>query len=105
MKKYTIIIALTLGVMFNAFAQKEEYCQMTIQNKSFSRKYQVIVDYGTKAEKLKDANGDALDFESSVDAINSQTILGWKIISVNFVFNQMQGLYVQMVTFKREVKE
>lgn len=82
-------------------AQKiEQYCEMTAQNKLFSRKVTIDVDYGEerklfsfKDTRVKDDLGKVKAFNSVVDALNFMGRSGWKLVNAFLVADSSSQVY------------
>jgi len=91
-----------------ASAQKmEQYCEMTAQNKLFSRKVTIDVDQGEerkwisfKDTRVKDELGKVKSFNSVVDALNFLGRTGWKLVNAFLVTENSVNVYHYLL--KRE---
>ncbi len=66
--------------------QKEEYCMLFVSAKLFGKKINVNVDFGQEMpllgnEKLRDGNGNVLNFNSIIAALNYMAKHGWLLVN------------------------
>lgn len=81
MKRFLIsLAAIIIGI--NCFAQEKVYCELVGNQKLLTGKVSVSVDFGQqshfKDNRLVDANGQIMTFNSMVDAMNYMSTLGWE---------------------------
>ena len=92
-----LLITLFLIAPAFAFAQndtskyipREQYCMLTVTNRSFSTKVYISVDYGQETKyfglntnrAVKDSKGRIIDFNSVVDALNYMSSQGWLFVN------------------------
>ncbi len=99
MRPLFILLCLLSAAVSNA--QKiEQYCEMTAQNKLFSRKVTIDVDYGEerklfsfKDTRVKDDLGKVKSFNSVVDALNFMGRSGWKLVNAFLVTENSNLVY------------
>jgi hypothetical protein len=96
---FFLFVCLLIAAITNA--QKiEQYCEMTAQNKLFSRKVTIDVDQGEerkwisfKDTRVKDDLGKAKSFNSVVDALNFLGRTGWKLVNAFLVTEGSVSVY------------
>lgn len=90
-----IFIALTLFLPILCHAQtdttanpREQYCMIIATAKLFSSKVNITVDFGQetklfsfKDQRLKDAEGQVITFNSVIDALNYMSSQGWYFVN------------------------
>lgn len=92
MKKFLFVICVAFP--FFSFAQtdttgtkqKEEYCMLVATGKFFGKKINVSVDFGQEMpllgnERLRDGNGNVMNFNSIVAALNYMAKNGWLLVN------------------------
>ena len=65
--------------------QTEEYCLILASGQLFSTKVTISIDFGQERKffsdsKLKDKSGQAIKFNSVIDALNYMNSLGWEFV-------------------------
>ncbi|RYZ49033.1 MAG: hypothetical protein EOO14_21255 [Chitinophagaceae bacterium] len=100
MKPVFFIAACLLTALLTNAQKLEQYCEMTAQNKLFSRKVTIDVDYGEerkwvsfKDNRLKDEMGKVKSFNSTVDALNFMGRAGWKLVNAFLVTESSTSVY------------
>ena len=81
MKKFLLTLAIA-AICTSVFGQGKIYCELVGTQIPFSKKVTVQVDFGQQSKlfsnnSLVDENGDAIVFNSMVDAMNYMGKLGW----------------------------
>jgi len=93
--KKIIFIALTVFVPILCHAQtdttakpREQYCMIIATAKLLSTKVNITVDFGQetklfafKDQRLKDAEGKVITFNSVIDALNYMSSQGWYLVN------------------------
>lgn len=85
MKRFLITIILCLCSL-NLFAQNRVYCEIVEKTPLIGKKVKVIVDFGQIREKgkisqaLVDDEGEVINFNSKIDALNFMDRLGWNFL-------------------------
>ena len=87
MKTFTSVLLLTLiGLPLLTYAQEPKfvYCQVVATEKFLSNKVNVELDFGQKMKyfvdnRLKDEKGNAIKFNTNVDAMNYMGKQGWEV--------------------------
>jgi hypothetical protein len=96
MKKVTLCICLSFFIGFTGFSQtvngipvkelKVKYIRV-IENEILSRKINIQIDYGQVAKlknlKVLDENGNPLQFNSMIDALNYMDEIGYEVVNSN----------------------
>src|SRR5829696_5105979 len=107
MKPAFILFACLLITAVTKAQKLEQYCEMTAQNKLFSRKVTIDVDRGEerkwvsfKDTRVKDDLGKVKSFNSVVDALNFLGASGWKLVNAFLVTEGGNIVYHYML--KRE---
>jgi len=112
MKKTAIILLVSISSYFvygqesmqlNKQNAKEEYCMVSAFRKGlFSTKITVNIDFGQKVSfwrstdythKLRDERGQAIAFNSVIDALNYMSSLGWEFVNAYAVVNGDSNVY------------
>ena len=100
MKSGFFIAACLLTTLITNAQKLEQYCEMTAQNKLFSRKVTIDVDYGEerkwisfKDNRLKDEMGKVKSFNSTVDALNFMGRAGWRLVNAFLVTESSTSVY------------
>lgn len=99
--KFLFAVLFSVLAMANLNTQKtEQYCEMTAQNKLFSRKVTIDIDYGEerkwisfKDTRVKDEMGKVKSFNSVVDALNFMGRAGWKLVNAFLVTENTTSVY------------
>lgn len=108
MKKILMLFFLALSL--NGFSQDtskvEQYCLAVATGKIFSTKVSLTLDFGEdrnywKDQRLKDEEGKAKNFNSSVDGLNYLGKMGWKIVNA-FSVSLSNGGSLFYYIFKKE---
>lgn len=102
-KSMKALFLLLICLCCAAFAQAqkvEQYCELTAQNKLFSRKVTIDVDYGEerkwfsfKDTRVKDDLGKVKSFNSVVDALNFMGRTGWKLVNAFLIMDNSNAVY------------
>ncbi|KAA3438024.1 hypothetical protein [Rufibacter hautae] len=92
MKKLLMPLLFILCLTSISFAQEqpakrtEEYCDAFMWEKTFGKQVYLSVDFGQSKkktdEKLLDAAGNPLVFNSPIDALNYLNRQGWELVNV-----------------------
>lgn len=89
---------------------KYEYCEILSKGKILSSKPNITVDFGQAysfwkdKRVLKDANGKAIKFNSSVDALNYMASFGWELVNAYSVIRS-DDYKIFYYVLKRELTE
>ncbi|KAA2242910.1 hypothetical protein F0L74_10300 [Chitinophaga agrisoli] len=98
MKNRNILIAVIIGAAISALcafripvqAQQWQYCTITVYARGLSLKTRISIDYGQeKGNRISDANrpkdeqGNLIEFNTGVDALNYMGRDGWKCINAS----------------------
>lgn len=98
MKKLLFTIALIFASL-NLSAENFIYCELVGTAKFMSNKVRVQVDYGQETsfwqgiDYMKDKNGNKIEFNSMVDAMNYFGKQGWEFIQAYTVTMNNQNVY------------
>lgn len=98
MKKFLFVIALLFATL-NMNAENFIYCELVGTAKFMSNKVRVQVDYGQETSfwkgvsYMKDENGDKIEFNSMVDAMNYFGKQGWEFVQAYTVTMNNQNVY------------
>ena len=81
MKKFYLMVALSLMPMLTANAQGKEYCELI--GTQHITKFSVAIDFGQQDKRfpddqMVDEKGKLITFNSMVDAMNYMSKLGWE---------------------------
>ncbi len=106
----TIFLFLCLMFTISGSSQHtiEQYCQVEVRGKFLSRKDVIYVDFGEPkkgvfdSQKLKDEEGNDLEFNNAIDAFNYLGKLGWKLAFVLYK-PENSNLSSHVYIFKKEV--
>jgi hypothetical protein len=84
MKKILFTIA-SLLLCANLTAQNRVYCEI-VEPAQLGKKVKIIIDFGQERKKSKaqqtlvNKNGEEIQFNSKIDALNYMTTLGWNFV-------------------------
>lgn len=98
MKKLLFTIALLFATL-SINAENFIYCELVGTAKFMSNKVRVQVDYGQESSfwkgisYMKDENGDKIEFNSMVDAMNYFGKQGWEFVQAYTVTMNNQNVY------------
>lgn len=100
--KKLFLIALFF-IAFNALSQ-EKFAIVIAQQKPFSQKYVFTADFGQATtafsdQRIKDAEGELVKFNSTADMLNYMTAQGWTFVNNTDYVNQ--NVIFQRFIFKR----
>ena len=108
MKKIILLpfLALSLSCFSQDTTKVEQYCLAVATGKLFSTKVSLTLDFGEdrnfwKDQRLKDEDGKAKNFNSSVDGLNYLGRMGWKIVNA-FSVSLANGSSLFYYIFKKE---
>jgi hypothetical protein len=100
MKPALLLFVCLLMAAITSAQKLEQYCEMTAQNKLFSRKVTIDVDHGEerkwisfKDTRVKDDLGKVKSFNSVVDALNFLGRSGWKLVNAFLVTEGSINVY------------
>lgn len=103
MKKILILMMLVFSIgCFAENSGENVYCEIVgTETTLFSKKLTILVDFGQKTsywneyknKMLLDENGDAIKFNSMVDALNFMSNLGWSFQQAYVVTTSNQNVY------------
>ena len=88
MKRILLIVAFFVLAIISANAQRKVYCQI-VQGRTYrllSTKCTVRIDFGQETanlfsdDRLIDENGELIEFNSMIDALNYMSKLGWEFV-------------------------
>ena len=92
MKKLLFVLVVSLLGTLAASAQDKVYCELVGSHKFLSTKMNVKIDFGQERKffgdnRLTDKNGNVIEFNSMIDAMNYMAGLGWKFEQAYVVAN------------------
>ena len=94
--KRLLLSAFTLLAVFNLSAQSKVFCEIVEQSK-YNKKVKIIIDFGQEREKSKnkqtivDENGNPIQFNSKIDALNYMSTLGWEFVQAYTITRGSNG--------------
>lgn len=98
-KGITLLVLILLPLIAIGQAEpKYVYCQVTAQEKFMSKKVNVELDFGQKMKymadnRLKDDKGNAIKFNTVIDALNYMGKQGWELVQTSaFAVNGLGGV-------------
>lgn len=106
MKKFLILSLLLFAFNIAAKAQvgdpKFIYCTLLAQNRLFSNKVSITLDFGDRMRtfadnRLRDKRGKPIIFNTVVDALNFMGARGWELVQV-YSLSQNSGSESQVQT-------
>ena len=92
----SIILGLFLLLSYTLSAQTKVFCEIVEQSK-YNKKVKIIIDFGQEREKSKnkqtivDENGNPIQFNSKIDALNYMSTLGWEFVQAYTVMTGSNG--------------
>ena len=84
MKRF-IIFLLAVICTTTIYAQNKVYCEI-VEPAQLGKKVKIIIDFGQERKKSKaqqtlvNKNGEEIQFNSKIDALNYMTTLGWDFV-------------------------
>ena len=98
MKKIITVLAFAMVAILSANAQGKIYCELLGTQQFLSKKVTVQVDFGQETRyfadnRLVDADGKVIVFNSMVDAMNYMGTLGWEFEQAYVVTVGQQNVY------------
>jgi hypothetical protein len=100
MKPLSLLLFFLFAAVISQAQKVEQYCEMTAQQKLFSRKVTIDVDYGEERKlfsfrdtRVRDDLGRVKAFNSVVDALNFMGRSGWKLVNAFLVTENSNLVY------------
>jgi hypothetical protein len=100
MKPLSLLLFFLFAAVTSQAQIVEQYCEMTAQQKLFSRKVTIDVDYGEERKlfsfrdtRVRDDLGRVKAFNSVVDALNFMGRSGWKLVNAFLVTENSNLVY------------
>jgi len=117
--KKVLLLAVMAVFYLSSFSQESTdsikvkfmYCEIVGTGSLFSTKVKIEIDYGQEVSfwnqangrTLKDDSGNAIKFNSMVDALNYMGTKGWEFVQAYNVLKSNQDVYHWLL--KREIKK
>ena len=83
--KRVVIFLLAVICFPNIYAQNKVYCEI-VEPAQLGKKVKIIIDFGQEREKSKgqqvlvNRDGEIIQFNSKIDALNYMTTIGWNFV-------------------------
>lgn len=110
---FTLLFSLaSFAQTINGIAIKDldvQYLQIIGTSKFMSSKLNIIIDIGqrtkllssnTDVARIKDANGEVIDFNSIIDALNFMSANGYEFVASNIIGDSGENVYYYLMKKK-----